>query len=127
MTHKTTEESAATFSTSQIRIHAGTHFLVELWQGTGWNVIAKAEQVLREAVAACGAALLELRVRCCTPYTGLSGVAIVQGSHVGVHTWPEYTYAAVDLFLCGDRADADPAVDMVVTRRELADASRLRD
>ncbi|MEO1620009.1 MAG: polyamine aminopropyltransferase, partial [Cyanobacteria bacterium J06632_3] len=33
---------------------------------------------------------------------GVSGVVVIQESHLAIHTWPEYRYAAVDLFTCGD-------------------------
>jgi spermidine synthase len=37
---------------------------------------------------------------------GVSGVVVIQESHLAIHTWPEYRYAAVDLFTCGD--DVNP-------------------
>jgi len=33
---------------------------------------------------------------------GVSGVVIIAESHLFIHTWPEYGYAAVDIFTCGD-------------------------
>lgn len=33
---------------------------------------------------------------------GVSGVVVIQESHLTIHTWPEYRYAAVDVFTCGD-------------------------
>ena len=33
---------------------------------------------------------------------GVSGVVVIQESHLAIHMWPEYGYAAVDLFTCGD-------------------------
>jgi len=36
-----------------------------------------------------------------SPY-GVSGVVVIAESHVAIHTWPEYNYAAVDIFTCGD-------------------------
>ena len=33
---------------------------------------------------------------------GVSGVVVIAESHVAIHTWPEYSYAAVDIFTCGD-------------------------
>ncbi|MFN3329033.1 MAG: adenosylmethionine decarboxylase [Fervidobacterium pennivorans] len=38
------------------------------------------------------------------PY-GVSGVVVISESHLTIHTWPEYGYAAVDLFTCGDHVD----------------------
>ena len=36
-----------------------------------------------------------------SPY-GVSGVVVIAESHVAIHTWPEYGYAAVDIFTCGE-------------------------
>ncbi|NLY76787.1 MAG: S-adenosylmethionine decarboxylase proenzyme [Tissierellia bacterium] len=38
------------------------------------------------------------------PY-GVSGVVVIQESHLAIHTWPEYGYAAIDLFTCGQEVD----------------------
>lgn len=29
---------------------------------------------------------------------GISAVAVITTSHISIHTWPEYGYAAVDIF-----------------------------
>ncbi len=39
-----------------------------------------------------------------SPY-GVSGMVVIAESHVAIHTWPEYNYAAVDIFTCGDTID----------------------
>lgn len=31
---------------------------------------------------------------------GISAVAVISTSHISIHTWPEYDYAAVDIFSC---------------------------
>ena len=41
---------------------------------------------------------------------GISGVVIIAESHLAIHTWPEYDFAAVDLFTCGEDIKADKAV-----------------
>ena len=33
---------------------------------------------------------------------GVSGVVVIKESHLTIHTWPEFSYAAVDIFTCGD-------------------------
>ncbi|MES2201341.1 MAG: adenosylmethionine decarboxylase [candidate division FCPU426 bacterium] len=38
------------------------------------------------------------------PY-GVSGMVVIAESHLAIHTWPEYGYAAVDVFTCGDEID----------------------
>lgn len=39
-----------------------------------------------------------------SPY-GVSGAVIISESHLAIHTWPEFRYAAVDIFTCGDTID----------------------
>ena len=33
---------------------------------------------------------------------GVIGVVVIEESHLSIHTWPEYGYAAVDFYTCGD-------------------------
>jgi S-adenosylmethionine decarboxylase len=33
---------------------------------------------------------------------GVTGVVVVEESHLSIHTWPEHGYAAVDFYTCGD-------------------------
>jgi S-adenosylmethionine decarboxylase len=42
---------------------------------------------------------------------GVSGAIIIAESHLAIHTWPEYGYAAVDLFTCGDSLHTEHAFD----------------
>jgi S-adenosylmethionine decarboxylase proenzyme len=32
---------------------------------------------------------------------GVTGVVIIEESHLSIHTWPEHNYAAVDFYTCG--------------------------
>ena len=36
---------------------------------------------------------------------GVSGAVIIQESHLTIHTWPEFGFASVDLFTCGDKVN----------------------
>lgn len=40
---------------------------------------------------------------------GVTALALVAESHVAIHTWPEFGYAAIDVFTCGRRANAEKA------------------
>jgi len=31
---------------------------------------------------------------------GISGVLVIEESHIAIHTWPEYNYVAIDFFTC---------------------------
>lgn len=41
---------------------------------------------------------------------GVSGVVVIAESHLGIHTWPEYEYAAIDFFACGKQTKLQRAV-----------------
>jgi len=43
---------------------------------------------------------------------GVTGVLVLAESHITVHTWPEYEYAAFDIFMCGE-CDVDKAIDVI--------------
>ena len=55
------------------------------------------------------------------PNGGISGVAVLAESHISIHSWPEASYAAVDIFMCG-RADPDACVPVL---REAFKAKRV--
>ena len=38
---------------------------------------------------------------------GLTGVLVITESHLSIHTWPEFNYAAVDVFSCDDKLDGN--------------------
>jgi S-adenosylmethionine decarboxylase proenzyme len=42
---------------------------------------------------------------------GISGVVVIAESHLSIHTWPEYCYAAVDLFTCGEEIKPELAFE----------------
>jgi len=56
---------------------------------------------LEEAVRRSGATMVKAVFHRYNPQ-GVSGVIVIAESHVSLHTWPEYGYAAVDFFTCGD-------------------------
>lgn len=80
---------------------AGVHLLVELWKARFLTDIDSIERILKEAVHACGATILNVDLHVFSPNGGVSGVALLKESHMSIHTWPEYEYAAVDVFVCG--------------------------
>lgn len=81
--------------------------------------VAAIEALLRAAAAAAGATVVDARMRRFTPQ-GVSGVLVIEESHLAVHTWPEADYAAADLYTCG-RSDPWAA------HRVLAEGLRARE
>ena len=95
----------------------GRHIILEMWGCQNLNSVDTAERALREMVDALDVHLLDLKVYPFSP-VGVTGIAIVSESHLVIHTWPEYGYAAVDVFTCGAPRDPENAVE--VLRRHFA-------
>lgn len=49
---------------------------------------------------------------------GLSGVVLVRGAHLCIHTWPEYGYAAIDIFSYGDPFHLEDMSKLIVEKLE---------
>ena len=82
-------------------LFAGTHLIVDFWHATHLDDLQHVEWALREATVRAGATLLNIDLHHFTPNGGISGVAVLAESHISIHTWPELSYAAVDVFMCG--------------------------
>jgi S-adenosylmethionine decarboxylase len=80
----------------------GHHLLVE-YRGCDVGVlddVTRLEALLRHAASEAGATVLDARFHRFRPQ-GVSGVLLVEESHLSIHTWPEAAYAAVDFYTCG--------------------------
>lgn len=67
-------------------------------------------EIMIEAARACGAVVVEDVFHTFNPH-GVSGVVLIAESHLTIHTWPEYGYAAVDLFTCGNSVNPEVAFE----------------
>ncbi|MDP6548777.1 MAG: adenosylmethionine decarboxylase [Dehalococcoidia bacterium] len=52
---------------------------------------------------------------------GVTGILAIAESHISIHTWPEYGYAAADIFACGASFQPKDAAEMLVRRLESRD------
>jgi len=91
---------------------AGTHLLVDVLNGTRLDDIGHIEQTFRECIEVSGATLLHIHLHHFNPNGGVSGVAVLSESHISIHSWPEYRYAAIDIFMCG-HAKPHLAIDVI--------------
>lgn len=96
----------------------GTHLLVECRGCTpaALNDPLALERALRAAAAEIGARVIAASFHAFAPH-GVTGMLLLEESHLSVHTWPEHGYAAVDLFTCGV---ADPARALPLLRTALS-------
>lgn len=90
----------------------GRHLLAEYYECNPniLNNVQLIEDVMTEAAVRCGATVVQKNFHHFSPY-GVSGVVIIAESHLAIHTWPEYGYASVDLFTCGDSCHPEIAYD----------------
>lgn len=84
----------------------GRQILVEYYDcdSTRLNDVEFIESALVDATKASKATIITHNFHKFSPF-GVSGVIVIAESHVSIHTWPEYNYAAVDIFTCGDTID----------------------
>ncbi|MGO4306021.1 MULTISPECIES: adenosylmethionine decarboxylase [unclassified Cupriavidus] len=81
----------------------GRHLLLDM-QGVAATRLTDAaliERVLYDAARAAGATPVDGRFQHFGPGLGVTGVLLLKESHISIHTWPEYGFAAVDIFMCG--------------------------
>lgn len=84
----------------------GRQILVEFYdcESAKLNDVEYIESSMIAGTKAAHATIISHNFHKFSPY-GVSGVVVIAESHVAIHTWPEYNYAAVDIFTCGDTID----------------------
>ncbi len=84
----------------------GRHILAELYGCSAeiLNDLVKIKEIMTNAALEAGAEILEVAFHQFSPQ-GVSGIVVISESHLAIHTWPEYGYAAVDVFTCGTSVD----------------------
>ena len=78
------------------------------------NDVVYIEEVMLKSAKESGAAVISSSFHHFSPY-GVSGVVVIQESHIAIHTWPEYQFASVDIFTCGDTVDPWKAYEFLKT------------
>lgn len=68
------------------------------------NDVSQIESILLEGTRKSKASIISHNFHKFSPH-GVSGTVVIAESHVAIHTWPEYGYAAVDIFTCGETID----------------------
>ncbi|MFC2157643.1 adenosylmethionine decarboxylase [Acidobacteriota bacterium] len=93
----------------------GHHFIVEA-SGCDASIISdvdKVQKILVEAAAKAGATIWTVSFHKFNPQ-GVSGVVVISESHLSIHTWPEFGYAAIDIYTCGDHVKPDIGINSAV-------------
>jgi len=103
---------------------AGTHLLADFY-GVAAQSLTSCEAIdalLREGASAAGATILHSHFHSFGAAQGVTGVVLLAESHISIHTWPEFGFAAADIFMCGD---ARPALALEVIEAALGPASSI--
>ncbi|WP_106746202.1 adenosylmethionine decarboxylase [Yoonia maritima] len=95
----------------------GLHVIAEFFDAACLIDCEPAQQILHDSAVASGATVLEIKLHDFGDRTGFTGVALLAESHISIHTWPEHSYAAIDIFMCGD---VDPLCSLDVLRHYFA-------
>lgn len=80
----------------------GHHLIIECHGRHAHLSAGELETLLVTAAEAGGASVLQAHFHPFGGGKGVTGVVLLAESHITVHTWPEYDYAAFDVFMCGD-------------------------
>jgi len=93
----------------------GRHLLLELFDCDldAINNVETVKGALIEAAKRAQATIVDVVFHEFNPF-GVSGVVVIAESHLSIHTWPEYRYAAVDIFSCGDVLQPEVAATYLV-------------
>ncbi len=95
----------------------GRHLLIEFWGCKAPESMKKWEEILWQAAKAAKSAPLKISMQKFEPQ-GITGVVILEESHIAIHTWPEKEYVAIDIFTCGEHTD--PQAGMEYLAKELS-------
>lgn len=89
----------------------GQHILVDYYdcQAPDFDRHDFIQTEMTLAAQRMGAEIVKVEIHKFNPI-GISGVVVISQSHLTIHTWPEYKYAAVDIFTCGMDMRAELAI-----------------
>lgn len=93
----------------------GKHILAEFYGCSGEDLdnLKLIETSMIDAANKSGATILNVSTKTFEPQ-GLTVVITLAESHFSLHSYPEYNYAAIDAFTCGEVADPEIAIQYLV-------------
>ena len=95
----------------------GVHLLMDL-KGSSSGELDDLEfirDLMLEATVHAGTTVLHHGFERFKP-KGVTGIVIGDKSDLSIHTWPEYGFAAIDVFARGDKATPHKAIEYVLSR-----------
>lgn len=100
----------------------GIHLILELKEcdRERLNDLPFVRDTMMEAARAVGATIIGESFHQFDPI-GVTGVVAIAESHLCIHTWPEYGYAAADIFTCGEAFAPRKAAQLLIDRFQAQD------
>ncbi len=97
----------------------GYHYIVEA-SGCNPSILGDPIRLRRILLTAAKIGKMEVRTTHFYKFSpkGVSGMIVVTGSHISIHTWPENQYAAIDVYICGTRSYPEKAIEYVLEALE---------
>lgn len=89
--------------------YAGLHIIADFWHGRDVADPKELKTILLQAALESRSVPLEVSIHVFSP-RGITGVVLLAESHIAIHTWPEIGYTAIDIFTCGQGANAKKAL-----------------
>ena len=80
----------------------GKHVLLDLYGADCSHSKTDLGAILKTAAEDCSATVLGSNLHHFGDGFGITGVVLLAESHISIHTWPEKSYIAIDIFMCGD-------------------------
>jgi len=102
----------------------GTHLLLELRECNEQLLddLPYIREAMVNSATEAGATIVGEAFHQFSPW-GVTGVVAIAESHLCIHTWPEYQYAAVDIFTCGTTVNTYQAAELIIERMQSQDSS----
>jgi len=93
----------------------GYHYIIEA-SGCDPKILGDSDKLREILTVAAKVGKMDIRVVHFYKFspTGVSGMIVVSGSHLSIHTWPEEGYAAIDIYICGTRSEPERALQYIL-------------
>ena len=89
---------------------AGRHILADFWEVKRMGDLDFIRETIEESARKASANVLHSYYHPFGDEMGVSGVTISAESHISIHTWPERSFASIDVLMCGN-CDPQTTVD----------------
>jgi len=97
--------------------YLGNQYVLEFYncKASLLDDVSRLQEIMQLAAKEAGATVVKEYFHKFSPQ-GISGTLVLAESHLNIHTWPEFGFAAVDIFTCGENLRPQAAQDYLCTQ-----------